>query len=79
VGCFILLFKRELLPVFPPHLPDNALSSKLAVNGRVGAGYAVVKTFTAVAGEMFLARNGNIAIRMIFTMHGVPLYTESTR
>jgi len=77
LGCFILLFKHGLFPLFPPQFPDNTLGPKFTVNGGVRAGYTLINTFATVTGQMFLARNGDIAIRMILAMHVAPLYAES--
>jgi hypothetical protein len=77
LGCFIFLFKHGLFPVFPPQFPDNTLGPKFTVNGGVRAGYAFINTFATVTGQMFLTRNSDFAIRMVFAMHGAPLYAES--
>jgi hypothetical protein len=77
LGHFDIPLKQVFFPFFPPHFPDNAPIPKLAVNGGIGTGNPIVKAFTAVTCLMFLARHNGLAVGMILTLHGSPLYTES--
>jgi hypothetical protein len=63
------LLKGVFFPFFPPHFPDHALCPKFAVEGRVGAGYALIQALAAISGLMFLAGDNRVAIRMISTVH----------
>jgi len=74
---FDILLKQVFFPFFPPHFPDNAPIPKLAVNGGIGTGDPIIEAFAAVTCLMFLARHNDLAVGMIFTLHGPPLYTES--